>query len=63
MAIKQNSQSIQEAILEHPRESFQERTSLAEKQRQQIVERFPREAWPDLPLKRYALGQEDSEEA
>jgi 5-methylcytosine-specific restriction enzyme B len=34
----------------------------AEEQRQEILERFPRSAWPEMPLERYAIGQEDSSE-
>jgi 5-methylcytosine-specific restriction protein B len=31
----------------------------AEVQRAEVLERFPRSSWPELPLERYALGQED----
>jgi 5-methylcytosine-specific restriction enzyme B len=33
-----------------------------EQQRKQILERFPIGRWPELPLERYAAGQEDSSE-
>jgi 5-methylcytosine-specific restriction protein B len=36
--------------------------TLAEEEREQILERFPREAWPALALTDYAIGQEDSSE-
>jgi 5-methylcytosine-specific restriction enzyme B len=32
----------------------------AEQQRQEILTRFPRSEWPEMPLERYAIGQQDS---
>jgi 5-methylcytosine-specific restriction protein B len=40
----------------------EQRILLAERERAEILERFPMSAWPSLPLERYALGQEDSTE-
>src|SRR5215210_1419061 len=37
-----------------------EHRELAEKERAELLWRFPRERWPELPLAEYAVGQEDS---
>ena len=36
------------------------RLAAAEAERAEILKRFPRDAWPTLPLERYALGQGDA---
>ena len=51
---------LEKAASEHPRATFATAVEQAEKERQQILERFPSAAWPTLTLERYALGQEDS---
>src|SRR5687767_5842874 len=38
------------------------RLKAAEVQRAEIIRRFPKDAWPDLPVERYALGQSDNED-
>ena len=53
--------SIQEAIRAYPKENFGDIVQAAEEVRKLILMRFPLEAWPDMPLEDYALGQENSE--
>ena len=39
------------------------RLQKSEEQRAEILKRFPLEAWPDMPLERYALGTPESAES
>jgi 5-methylcytosine-specific restriction protein B len=39
-----------------------EDVELAERERAELLERFPREHWPEMELREYAVGQEDSGE-
>ena len=55
--------NLQEALKQCSRESFQEAIEKGQIQRAVMLEKFPREAWQDLPLERYALGTEDSSDA
>jgi 5-methylcytosine-specific restriction protein B len=43
------------------RTAAQQRAARAEEQRKEIQTRFPPDQWPSLPLERYALGVDDSE--
>src|SRR5690349_15607089 len=54
--------SLADTVAAFDRKAAQARVQQAEAQRQQIVSRFPLEKWPTLPLERYALGQENSED-
>ncbi|MFD4402352.1 AAA family ATPase [Nocardia sp. NPDC058499] len=47
---------IQAAVAEFDRSAYSERLATGEGQRQQIVEHFPLDEWPSMPLERYALG-------
>jgi 5-methylcytosine-specific restriction enzyme B len=50
-------ESISAALQSWDRSAVGERIPAAEDLRRQFVERFPLEAWPQLPLESYALGQ------
>jgi 5-methylcytosine-specific restriction enzyme B len=52
---------LDEAIARYDRVALAERLERAAAQRRTVVERFPRAAWRDLPLERYAVGVESSE--
>ncbi|HEX5725451.1 MAG TPA: AAA family ATPase [Longimicrobiaceae bacterium] len=48
--------TLAEAVAQHPRESFRDHIEKGERQREQIVRRFPPEHWPEMALGEYALG-------
>ena len=50
-------ESIAAALASWDRDAVAARVANAEKLRQEFVERFPIDAWPDLDLTSYALGQ------
>lgn len=52
---------IERALAKYDRGSLAAHLAEAQQERQQILARFPLESWPQMPLERYALGQEDSE--
>ena len=54
--------AITKAIATYDRAGLVGRLAQAEKQRADIVERFPLDGWPTLTLERYALGQKNSED-
>ena len=54
--------TIQEALAAYDREAARDEIEAAERERQQILQRFPLQEWPTLPLERYALGQPDTTE-
>jgi 5-methylcytosine-specific restriction enzyme B len=53
---------IAQAAARYDRAKAKQRLAEADAQRAEIVKRFPPEAWPTLPVERYALGQEASED-
>jgi len=53
---------IQEAIKAYPKESDSDFVKAAEEERKAILQRFPLEAWQDMPLENYAVGQEKSDD-
>jgi 5-methylcytosine-specific restriction enzyme B len=55
-------QSIDVAAREFDRTGVAERAAKAEAERQALVQRFPMDAWPEMRLEEYALGQERSED-
>ena len=55
--------AFQEAVKQYDRATYQEQTDTAEKQRQEAVELFPLDKWPEMPLTRYALGQGNNKES
>jgi 5-methylcytosine-specific restriction enzyme B len=55
-------QSIDVAAGQFDRAGVAERAVKAEAERQALVQRFPLDTWPEMPLEEYALGQEKSED-
>src|SRR5688500_3604483 len=55
--------SINEALTSYNRTSEADAVQSAEQERQEVVARFPIDAWPTMPLERYALGQGDTHES
>ena len=55
-----NPSNLQQALAAYDKEAQRVHIETGEHERQEILKRFPLAAWPDLPLERYALGQEDS---
>jgi 5-methylcytosine-specific restriction protein B len=53
--------SLQEALEKYPKESFGDFVKLAEQEREKMLQLFPIESWSEMPLDKYALGQENSE--
>jgi 5-methylcytosine-specific restriction protein B len=54
--------SLQEALKAYPKENNIDSVRAAEEERQLVLQRFPLEDWPVMPLENYALGQEKSED-
>ncbi|MBN1887479.1 MAG: EVE domain-containing protein [Thermoflexales bacterium] len=52
-------QSIQDALAVYDKAQDQDHIEAAERERQELLKRFPIEAWPALTLEQYALGQSD----
>ncbi len=52
----QNFKSIQEAIPQFDRKNIESHIQNGERERQEILKRFPISDWPSLPLEKYALG-------
>jgi 5-methylcytosine-specific restriction enzyme B len=50
------------ALAAYDRAEHRSAVEQAERERNEVTGRFPLNAWPTLPLQRYALGQEDSED-
>jgi len=53
---------IEEALKTYDKSQFNDLYAEAEKARLAVVERFPLDAWPQMTLEQYALGQADSED-
>ncbi len=53
---------LEEAIGQFDRASTRPQLEQAETQRGEILQRFPRDHWPEMTLEEYALGQENSED-
>jgi 5-methylcytosine-specific restriction enzyme B len=54
--------ALDKAIASYDRPGEKEFAEAAEQERTAVIERFPLAQWPTMPLERYALGQQDSEE-
>lgn len=54
--------SLKDALASYDRDLDKDHVLQAERERKELLERFPLEQWPTLPLERYALGQEDSKD-
>ena len=53
---------IEKAVASYDRATDKEFVAAAELERKEVVERFPLDQWPTMLLKRYALGQKESED-
>jgi len=54
---------FQEAVARYDRASHQDTLKTTEELRQEVIQRFPIEAWPNMPLERYALGLGNTQES
>lgn len=54
--------SLKQALASYDRALDKEHVVEAERERKEVTDRFPLDQWPTLPLERYALGQEESED-
>ena len=54
--------TLSEAIAEFDRSARESDRRAYHSQRNEILRRFPRDKWPDMPLEDYALGQEAAED-
>jgi 5-methylcytosine-specific restriction protein B len=55
--------TLEEALAAWSREGDAKGVKAAEAERADVLARFPRESWPDMPVERYALGTENSTES
>ena len=53
---------IEKAVASYDRATDKEFVAAAELERKEVVERFPLDQWPTMPLERYAHGQKESED-
>ncbi len=53
---------LENAVATYDRATDKEFTTTAERERSEVLERFPLDQWPTMPLERYAIGQQDSED-
>jgi len=54
--------SLETALASYDRSLAKEHVVEGERERKEATDRFPLDQWPTMPLERYALGQEDSED-
>jgi len=47
---------LEQALEEFDRSAVQDAVAAAERQRLEVVRKFPRDAWPTMPIERYAVG-------
>ena len=59
----QATRSVEEALAEYDRSTHESEVSEAKRVREELLRRFPREHWPEMTLKEYALGHEDAEDS
>jgi len=59
----QQRKEIHVAAAEFDRASVAERAAKAEAERQEVVERFPLDDWPAMPLETYAIGHDQADDA
>lgn len=60
MVVAEPKLTFDEAISAWDREAFRPKLVEGERERAAVVEKFPLDGWPTLPLERYALGTSDS---
>lgn len=53
---------LEAALASYDRASAHEHIALGEHERKEVMERFPIDQWPTMPLERYALGQDSSDD-
>src|SRR5690606_23259429 len=63
LTMARSHKSLEEAIETFDRAAAAEHAARAEAVRAQVLERFPLDAWPTLPIERYALGTPQSAES
>jgi 5-methylcytosine-specific restriction enzyme B len=54
--------SLETALASYDRASAHERIAMGEHARKEITDRFPIDQWPTMPLERYVLGQDTSDD-
>jgi 5-methylcytosine-specific restriction enzyme B len=54
--------SLETAVASYDRALDTEAVAAAERERKEVTDRFSLEQWPTMPLERYAIGQEESED-
>jgi 5-methylcytosine-specific restriction protein B len=54
------AQSLQDAIASADRAEISARAAAGERERLEVIRRFPLDGWPSMPLERYALGTANS---
>lgn len=54
--------TLEDALKQYDREADKNDVAIAEKERQEVVKRFPLDSWPTLTLSRYALGQDNKQD-
>ena len=55
--------TFEETLRKYSREDFSDDVEEAERTRRQVREQFPLDEWEELPLQRYALGQEEVDDS
>jgi 5-methylcytosine-specific restriction enzyme B len=55
--------SFEQALKDYDRQGNQSSLLVSEKERQEVLNRFPLQEWSNMPLSRYALGQKSSQES
>lgn len=55
--------SLKEALKKYDRQQDESSITLAKKEREEVLTRFPLDAWPSMPLTRYALGQGNNQDS
>ncbi|UCG42540.1 MAG: hypothetical protein JSU73_11840 [candidate division WOR-3 bacterium] len=60
MALIEPKKTLKAALADYDRNEARKSVEEGEKQRAEMLRRLPLEEWPNLPLERYAVGQENS---
>jgi 5-methylcytosine-specific restriction protein B len=60
--MSESAHKIEQALAAYDKGTAGEQIERAKQQRKEALDRFPLDAWPNMPLERYAVGQEDSTE-
>lgn len=54
----ESTKPFEQALEELDRNAIAGEVALAESQRKELLERFPREHWPEMTLEEYAIGHD-----